>query len=90
MDVQEMNNQADDLGDDEGFVEEDEEGWITPENIQAIQDEMGHNRLDALPANVEVGCLTTDFSMQVGTSNMSGTVDPMKHVLNELKLEKKQ
>ncbi|XP_031564001.1 RNA-binding protein NOB1-like [Actinia tenebrosa] len=64
MDVQEVNNQADDLGEDEGFVEEDEEGWITPENIRAIQDEMGHNRLDASPANVEVGCLTTDFSMQ--------------------------
>jgi len=66
MDVQEVNNRADDA-DDEGFVEEDEEGWITPENIQAIRDEMGETDLDAVPADVEVGCITTDFAMQASS-----------------------
>lgn len=65
MDVQDMDNRQDDLGDDEGFVEEDEDGWITPQNIQAIRDEMGDTGTDAVPADVEVGCLTTDFAMQV-------------------------
>ncbi|KXJ11315.1 RNA-binding protein NOB1 [Exaiptasia diaphana] len=64
MDVQEIDNRTDDPGDDEGFVEEDEDGWITPQNIQAIRDEMGDLGLDAVPADVEVGCLTTDFAMQ--------------------------
>ncbi|KAK3707992.1 hypothetical protein QZH41_010738 [Actinostola sp. cb2023] len=64
MDIQEINNRPEDHADDEGFVEEDEEGWITPENIQAIKNEMGETGIDAIPADVEVGCLTTDFAMQ--------------------------
>ncbi|XP_074929910.1 RNA-binding protein NOB1 isoform X2 [Chelonoidis abingdonii] len=40
---------------------DDDEGWITPNNIKRIQQGMGHG--DA-PANVQVGCVTTDFAMQ--------------------------
>uniref|UniRef100_K7G112 NIN1 (RPN12) binding n=1 Tax=Pelodiscus sinensis TaxID=13735 RepID=K7G112_PELSI len=40
---------------------DDGEGWITPDNIKRIQQGMGH--CDA-PANVQVGCVTTDFAMQ--------------------------
>lgn len=46
----------DEDGDDDGG------GWITPSNIKQIQ-------MDAAewcpPENVSVGCLTTDFAMQV-------------------------
>nr|XP_056718750.1 RNA-binding protein NOB1 [Euleptes europaea] len=41
--------------------EEDEEGWITPSNIRQIQENTGPG---AEPADVQVGCLTTDFAMQ--------------------------
>ncbi|XP_034643978.1 RNA-binding protein NOB1 isoform X2 [Trachemys scripta elegans] len=40
---------------------DDGEGWITPDNIKRLQQGMGHG--DA-PANVQVGCVTTDFAMQ--------------------------
>uniref|UniRef100_A0A8C8RZE9 RNA-binding protein NOB1 n=1 Tax=Pelusios castaneus TaxID=367368 RepID=A0A8C8RZE9_9SAUR len=49
-------------GEDESEGDSDDgEGWITPDNIKRIQQGMGHG--DA-PANVRVGCVTTDFSMQ--------------------------
>lgn len=42
--------------------EEDGGGWITPSNIKQI-------KMDSAdwtaPADVKVGCLTTDFAMQV-------------------------
>ncbi|XP_073440453.1 RNA-binding protein NOB1 [Dendrobates tinctorius] len=43
--------------------EEDDDGggWITPSNIKQIQQDMGCREA---PANVVVGCLTTDFAMQ--------------------------
>ena len=64
---------------DEGFEENDEDldsnsdndddddddGWITPDNIKHVKSQMGKEMLDAIPANVTVGCLTTDFAMQV-------------------------
>uniref|UniRef100_A0A452GSQ4 RNA-binding protein NOB1 n=1 Tax=Gopherus agassizii TaxID=38772 RepID=A0A452GSQ4_9SAUR len=40
---------------------DDNEGWITPNNIKQIQQDVGHG--DA-PVNVQVGCVTTDFAMQ--------------------------
>ncbi|XP_039252998.2 RNA-binding protein NOB1-like [Styela clava] len=44
---------------EENDVDEDE-GWITPDNIQKIQqDERGDSDL-----NVQVACITTDFAMQ--------------------------
>lgn len=40
----------------------DEEGWITPSNLQQIQQDMGQGAEE--PAGVQVGCVTTDFAMQ--------------------------
>ena len=57
--------QQPDNADDEGFVEEDEEGWITPGNLHQAQQEMGVEVLEPAASNVTVGCLTTDFAMQV-------------------------
>lgn len=51
-----------DPDDDEN--EDDDDGWITPNNISCVKDEMRKGTLDAVPANVTVGCLTTDFAMQ--------------------------
>lgn len=52
-------------GDDEEEEEEDDDdggGWITPSNIKQV-------KMDSAdwtaPADVKVGCLTTDFAMQV-------------------------
>ncbi|CAH2323987.1 RNA-binding NOB1 [Pelobates cultripes] len=46
---------------DEEEDEEEAEGWITPNNIKQIQQDMG---VREAPLNVVVGCLTTDFAMQ--------------------------
>ncbi|XP_048403118.2 RNA-binding protein NOB1 isoform X2 [Stegostoma tigrinum] len=40
---------------------DDDDGWITPNNIQQIRQDMGCSEM---MANVKVGCLTTDFAMQ--------------------------
>lgn len=53
------NSDSDD-GDDD-----DDDGWITPDNIKQVKSQMGKQTLAAVPANVTVGCLTTDFAMQV-------------------------
>lgn len=46
--------------------EDDEGGWITPSNIKQV-------KMDSAdwtaPAHVRVGCLTTDFAMQVRTGS---------------------
>ena len=49
-------------GDDD---DDDDDGWITPDNINQIKGQMGKEALDAVPVNVTVGCVTTDFAMQV-------------------------
>lgn len=59
IDDDDNENDDDDENDDDG------EGWITPDNISRVKDEMGKASLDAVPASVTVGCLTTDFAMQV-------------------------
>ena len=55
-------------GDGEEEVDEDsdddEEGWITPENFQQVCEEMG-GALEVEPKGIAVGCITTDFAMQV-------------------------
>ena len=43
---------------------DDEEGWINPENFDEACDEMG-GALQELAVGVAVGCVTTDFAMQV-------------------------
>ena len=53
---------------DEDSEEDDDEdddggGWITPSNIRNVKEKMGMP--EAEKARVPVGCLTTDFAMQV-------------------------
>ena len=57
-------NDDDDDDDDEDDYDDDD-GWITPDNIGHIRDKMGKGAFGDVPANVTVGCLTTDFAMQV-------------------------
>lgn len=45
--------------------EDDEVGWITPQNIQKAKADMRKEIYDSLQ-DVNVACLTTDFAMQVG------------------------
>ena len=42
---------------------DDDEGWITPANISDVKRSMGLNTVSS--DQVSVGCLTTDFAMQV-------------------------
>ena len=48
--------------------EEEEEGedgnWITPDNLHAVCDGMGGAMEDSMN-HITVGCLTTDYAMQV-------------------------
>ncbi|XP_029212428.2 RNA-binding protein NOB1-like [Acropora millepora] len=40
-------------------------GWITPDNITHVKNEIGESAINSAAAtNVVVGCLTTDFAMQ--------------------------
>ena len=43
---------------------DDDEGWITPENFHEVCVEMG-GALEEQPMGIAVGCITTDFAMQV-------------------------
>lgn len=47
---------------DDGEEEEDGGGWITPSNIRQVKMDCADW---TAPADVKVGCLTTDFAMQV-------------------------
>lgn len=42
----------------------DDEGWITPENFQQACEYMGGVQ-EEIPQSLAVGCITTDFAMQV-------------------------
>ena len=59
--IQERSDSEDEAEDDED--DDDDEGWITPGNIAQIREKMGVP--NAQKAEVEVGCITTDFAMQV-------------------------
>lgn len=73
--------EADDQSDDEDKENEPEEeeeeddggGWITPSNINQV-------KMDSAdwtsPADVRVGCLTTDFAMQVTDSSDLSQISP--------------
>ena len=45
--------------------DDDSEGWITPDNIGKVKAEFGLTEAQSKPIGVRVGCLTTDFAMQV-------------------------
>lgn len=52
-----------DAEDDEVEEEDDDDGWITPGNIKEMKQKILSEVVeDVIPA---VGCLTTDFAMQV-------------------------
>ncbi len=66
--VEEQNEDGNEQG-SEGEEEEEEEGeeeegWITPENFQEVCEAMG-GVLEVEPQEIAVGCVTTDFAMQV-------------------------
>ncbi len=48
---------------EEAEEDDDEEGWITPSNLQEVQKDMGG--VDEEPEDIIVGCMTSDFAMQV-------------------------
>jgi RNA-binding protein NOB1 len=47
---------------EDSAIEEDNEGWITPSNIQNVKKNFGADVLEDV--EVEVACITTDFAMQ--------------------------
>lgn len=60
----ELTSKRDEKDEEEGEEEEEDDGgsWITPSNIRRIQMDAG----EWCPLeNVTVGCVTTDFAMQV-------------------------
>lgn len=58
---------AEEEEDEEEESDDDSEGWITPSNLKQVQQDTGH--CDTVPADVQVGCVTTDFSMQVSAAS---------------------
>lgn len=60
--------------DDDEDEEDDGGGWITPSNIKQL-------KMDSAdwtaPADVIVGCLTTDFAMQVTNAGKRGGEDSL-------------
>ena len=44
--------------------EDDDVGWITPQNISQVRQQMGGGD-EASLEGIKVGCMTTDFAMQV-------------------------
>lgn len=50
--------------DEEDEDDDDGGGWITPSNLKQVQMQAGNC---GPSADVKVGCLTTDFAMQVQT-----------------------
>uniref|UniRef100_G1N950 NIN1 (RPN12) binding n=1 Tax=Meleagris gallopavo TaxID=9103 RepID=G1N950_MELGA len=60
--ISEDGDGAEEEENEEEESDDDSEGWITPSNLKQIQQDTGH--CDTVPANVQVGCVTTDFSMQ--------------------------
>lgn len=50
----------------ESGSEDDEVGWITPSNIQDLRQTSNKSCVEEKP--VAVGCMSTDFAIQVGVS----------------------
>ena len=53
----------------------DEDGWITPYNLKEIQKEslVEADKYEINDLKIKVGCMTSDFSMQVFDSRLSGS-----------------
>lgn len=58
--------EPDELGSDDNSDngEDDDDDWITPDNLHRAREQMG-GATTAPAEGVTVGCLTTDFTMQV-------------------------
>ena len=56
-------NEEESEDEEEEEDDDDDEGWITPSNLQQVQKDMGG--LDEDVDDIVVGCMTTDFAMQV-------------------------
>ena len=63
---QEESEEEKEKGDDDD--EDDGGGWITPSNIRQLKFDASHGKP---AADVKVGCVTTDFAMQVQFLNVS-------------------
>ncbi|XP_013380649.1 RNA-binding protein NOB1 [Lingula anatina] len=61
-DVLEYEDEEDAEDEDDDDDDDDDGGWITPSNIHQIRQQMGDHNTQR--ADVEVGCITTDFAMQ--------------------------
>ena len=61
--LEEDSSESEDEDSDEEDEDDDGGGWITPSNIRNVKEKMGMP--EAEKARVPVGCLTTDFAMQV-------------------------
>ena len=59
--LEEEEEEDEGIEDDED--DDDDEGWITPSNISEVKERMGETGGER--ASVTVGCVTTDFAMQV-------------------------
>ena len=56
-------------GEEEEEEEEgDDDSWITPDNYQSVCDSIGGMMEESID-EISVGCMTTDYAMQVITSN---------------------
>ena len=64
--LQEGESDDEDEDDDSGVDDDDgdDDGWITPSNIGSVKQSMGEYAA-VCEERVDVGCLTTDFAMQV-------------------------
>ena len=60
---------AEDSEEESEEEDDDDEGWITPRNIRQVRQSMGAPDVEE-EAKVTVGCLTTDFAMQVGRKHL--------------------
>jgi len=54
----------DQLDNEELVPDDTEDDWITPDNLHIACEQMG-GAMTAAPEGVAVGCITTDYSMQV-------------------------
>lgn len=79
------------IEEDEEEEEDDDDGWITPSNITSLKQKMSH--ADQERVAVCVGCVTTDFAMQVPYLGLIciffSNIDILKrlcHHLNDLAL----
>lgn len=56
------NSEENDINSNESGYEDDDDGWITPTNLQKAKKQMNEDLVEDKPA--VVACITTDFAMQ--------------------------